>query len=532
MAIRVMAVAAPELPEGKIGTGVLSSEDPVSLFNAGRCAASLAENDIGFWAESNWAVSRKERRKTFLLMHSLKEDLPVFEKFLEKIQPNLLLIGAMSLCLPGAIACAKKAKEIFGDEICVVLGGRHTNETIYLLQDETIKHHPGSPLRLMAEGHIDQVFDLVVSGEGEYIIASIGEIVGDLAQRKIPPAKISNYLQAVSQTQGRWIIGWVDGIKEIHVIQGRGGQFDRNYLPSPIEMFGVNSAFNVFPGRLTAHVFSDISSGCVYDCAFCSERRSVCGPLIQLDTGADRLFRQLKIVADVIYQDSPSFKASAFVEDSTILGGSNFALNRLVKLLSEERLDLQFGGQLTIDQILSKTEILKEFKEVGLDYFFIGMETAEPKLVGGISKDVKADEESWLKRTERVLEVLNLLGIQCGIALLFGLGEDHNTRIKLLHQINQWRKDYGMPNPIALNWAVQHPLKGNDGGKGYRYTEWGIPSGPWLEVFHDFGEASVLYPLAGQKPPILNEVREIANFYYELLKERKGDIKKRKEEKP
>lgn len=532
MAIRVMAVAAPELPEGKIGTGVLSSEDSVSLFNACRYAAFLAENDIGLWGESNWASPRKKRRETFLLMHSLKENLLTFEELLEKIRPNLLLIGAMSLCLPGAVACAKKAKEIFGDEICIMLGGRHASETIYFTQDGIIKHHPSSPLRLMAEEHIDQVFDLVLSGEGEHIIASIGEIVDNLEQQRIPPAKINNYLQEISRVPGRWIIGWVDDVKEIRVIEGRGGQFDRNYLPSPAEMFGVNSAFNVFHGRLTAHVFSDTSSGCVYDCAFCSERRSVCGPFIQLDTAADRLFRQLKKAVDVISQDFPSFKASAFVEDSTILGGSNFALDRLVKLLSEEKLDLRFGGQLTIDQILSKIEILKELKEVGLDYLFVGMETLEPRLVGGMSKDVKFGKDTWLKRTEKVIETLNSLGIQCGIALLFGLGEDHNTRMKLLYQINQWRKGYGMPDTIALNWAVQHPLKGNDGGTGYRYTEWGIPPGPWLEVFHDFGEASVLYPLASQKPPILNEVQEIANFHHELLKDRKGDINKRKEEKP
>ncbi|MBU1151428.1 B12-binding domain/radical SAM domain-containing protein [Patescibacteria group bacterium] len=522
MAIRVIAVAAPELPEGKIGTGVLSSDDPASLFNACRYAAFLAENDIGFWGESNWASPRKERRETFLLMHSLKENLPIFEKLLEKIQPNLLLIGAMSLCLPGAVACAKKAKKMFGDEICVVLGGRHANETIYPTQEGTIKHHFGSPLRLMAEERIDRVFDLVVSGEGEYIIASIGEIVGGLDQRKISPAEISNHLQEISQTSGKWIVGWVDDIKEIHVVEGRSSQFDRNYLPSPVEMFGVSSTFDVFPGSLTAHVFSDSSSGCVYDCIFCSERRSVTGPLIQLDTAADRLFRQLKSTTNVIQQDSPSFKASAFVEDSTILAGSNNALNRLARLLTEEKLDLRFGGQLTIDQILSKVEIIKNLKFVGFDYLFVGMETLEPKSVGGMSKDTKFSEDSWLRRTEKVLEILNSLEIQCGLSLLFGLGENHDSRIRLLFQIKKWRENYGIPNPIGLNWAVQHPLRGNDGGTGYKYIEWGIPSGPWIEMFRDFGEASVLYPLANQKPPILKEVQEIADFYHEL-----PEIKKR-----
>jgi len=528
MAIRVMVVAASELPEGKIGTGVLSSDDPISLFNACRYAAFLAENEIGFWGESNWTVSRKGRRETFLLMHSLKDDLPIFEKLLEKIQPNLLLIGTMSLCLPGAVACAQKAKEMFGDEICIVLGGRHTSETIYTAQAETIKHHPGSPLRLMAEERIDQVFDLVVSGEGEYIVASIGEIIGSLDQRKISPSKVSNYLQEISQTPGRWIADWVDNDREIHIIEGRGGQFDRNYLPSPVEMFGVGSAFDIFPGRLTAHVFSDSGSGCVYDCDFCSERRSVTGPLIQLDTAADRLFRQLKNTANVIQHDSPSFKASAFVEDSIMLNRSNTALNRLARLLTEEKLDLLFGGQLTIDQIVSKVEILKNLKSVGFDYLFVGMETLEPKSVGGFSKDIKFSEDSWLKRTEKVLEILSSLGIQCGLSLLFGLGETHDSRIRLLYQIKKWQESYRIPNLIAFNWAVQHPLKGNDGGAGYRYTEWGMPSSFWLEVFRDFGEASVLYPLSGQKPPVLKEVQEIADFYGELSGIRRNAIMNQK----
>ena len=37
----------------------------------------------------------------------------------------------------------------------------------------------------------------------------------------------------------------------MHAISGKGGNFDRDLLASPVEMFGVSSAFNVFPGRLT-----------------------------------------------------------------------------------------------------------------------------------------------------------------------------------------------------------------------------------------------------------------------------------------
>jgi len=517
MFIRVVAVAAPQLPESRISSKVLSSEDPASLFNACRYAASLAENDVGPWGESNWAVSRIERRKSFLLMHSFKEDLPNFERLLSNVQPNILLIGAMSICFPGAIACAKKAKEMFGDRVCIVLGGRHATETIYSLQDGIVVHHRGSPLRLIAEDRIEPVFDLVVSGEGEYLIAWIGEKVYDLERHNISPSKICSYLQGIDQVPGRWIAGWVDDSNQIYTVEGRSGNFDRNVLPSPAEIFGVGSSFDVFGRRLTAHIFSDTGSGCVYDCEFCSERRSVTGPIIQPESSAERLFKQMESVVATIREDNPGFAASAFIEDSTILGGSYSFLSQLISLLSGTKLDLKFGGQFTVDQILSRMEILKSLKEVGLDYLFIGIETLEPELVGGMSKDVKKKDNSWLVRIEKIISALSSMGIRCGSSLLFGLGESHDSRIRLLYQIGKWRKTYSAPNPIAINWAVQHPLRGNDGKTGYRYDAWGIQFDEWLDAFRDFGEASVIYPLAGQKQPVLKEVQEVADFYRELI---------------
>jgi hypothetical protein len=61
MALRVLAVSAPELPLGGIGFA-FSSLDPASLYNACRYASYLAENEIGIWAESNWAAPRLQRR--------------------------------------------------------------------------------------------------------------------------------------------------------------------------------------------------------------------------------------------------------------------------------------------------------------------------------------------------------------------------------------------------------------------------------------------------------------------------------------
>lgn len=506
--LRVAVVAAPNWASGRLGS-TLKSPDPFSLFNACRYAAHLAETRAGPWADSNWSVGRRARRDTFVLMNSLESDFSVFENMLRVVKPNLLLVGAMTLCLPGAAACAKFAKDMFGDQICIVLGGWHPSESIYLDGIGKVKHHASSPLRLMSEGRLPEVFDIVVAGEGEYAIAAFGEAVAALAANGIPAGTLKQKLGDFADIPGRWIIGSTsDGVVQT-LVGRRLRKKDYDFSP-PCELFGASAQFEVFDGRLTAHVSSDSGRGCVYDCMFCSERRSSAG-FTPGSGAANRLFRHFSAAARVIQQSSGR-GASAFVEDSTLLGGSKSEIRNLIDLLGEANLDLRFGAQLTIDQILTRADLLRPLKAVGLDYLFIGIETPTPHSIGGMSKDVGSRHGSWLHRTERCLELLAAEGIRCGAATLFGLGEERIARLGFFRQLDEWRKRYGSPDPISLNWAVQHPLKGDDGGTNYRYDEWGTPAGEWTTAFSDFGEGSLLYPLSGKSPPTLSEVTELASL--------------------
>lgn len=445
-------------------------------------------------------------------MHSLKRDMLNFERLIKDIKPNILLIGSMTLSLPGAIACAKKTKEILGSEVCIILGGRHINETIYPSNNGHIVHHTGSPCRLIMEKYIEPVFDLVISGEAEHVITKIGEKIDYLDKQKIKPNKINKHLKDIEYTPGRWIISHVYKGK-IFNIQSKNIPINRNLLPSPCEMFGINTSFNVFKDSLTAHVFSDIGNGCIYNCSFCSEAKCITEPFFQPEKSSERLFKQFQSAIKVINEDSPSFKASAFIEDSTMLFGSNKYLQDLFNLLNKTNLDIKFGGQLTIDQIIKKVDILRNLKKVGLDYIFTGVETLDPNDIGGLSKNVMAKNEEWRRRAKKAIEVLHSLNIDCGISIVFGLGETYTNRINLFKHIESWRREYNSPNVIGINWAVQHPLRGNDGGINYRYHKWGIPSGLWIDAFEDFGEASVRYPIFGQKKPVFSEVEEIKEIY-------------------
>src|SRR6188768_3953202 len=125
VSLRVLAIAAPQFQSGGVGDLGISSADPASLFNGCRWAAYLAQQKIGPWGESNWAGTRAARRPAVLLMNSLDDSLPVLHERLETIRPNLVLIGAMSVCLPGAVAVARYVRALLGDDVCIVLGGRH-----------------------------------------------------------------------------------------------------------------------------------------------------------------------------------------------------------------------------------------------------------------------------------------------------------------------------------------------------------------------------------------------------------------------
>lgn len=511
--LRVVAVSAPESPSGKKSERALNSEDPASLYNACRLAASRTSDPSSAWWRSNWRGSRRTRRDCCLLMHAGSE-MPAFERLLHKERPNLVLIGAMTICLRGAIECATVARQILGEGVLIVLGGRHASETIHLgdatlRAPASVKHHAASPATLMQAGKIPHVFDIVLSGDGEYFIAELGEHVARV------PANVAGHAAAImrslgdSNLRGDWIATALhDG--QLEVVVSRGLPVLHAELPSPVSMFGVSTSFEIFDGRLTAHCYSDTGRGCIYSCQFCSEGSAVTGAPTDLANSADRLYRQLRDVVNVVSEDHPGRRASGFVEDSVLLSGSAKLLERLATLLEGKPLDIHWGAQLTIDLILARKDLLRRLQKVGLRYLFIGIETLDPAEIGGMSKDTRPATE-WLRRIRDTFEFLRSANVKCGCAVLFGLGESHASRLRLLDELLQLREEQQAPHPVSFNWAVQHPLRGFDNGANYEYLEWPTPEGPLLDLFQHFGEASARYPIPAAGQPREAEVRAIVD---------------------
>ena len=505
--LRYMAVSAPQWISngGVINSYSLNSRTPFSLQNAVRLGAYDALNTNNTWSQSKWSNQDLLKDSVFL-MNYFEEEKEFFIKKLLEIRPKILFLGAMTLCYPGAIKLAGIAKRYLGNEVFIVLGGKHPTETIYSSGD--IKHHSGSPIRHIQHNLIPNVFDLVVSGDGEEVVQNLGEVLGRDILDGLAFRNFSDYKDSFSNIKGRFILSWIDDEKVQNIESKKLLDYDK--LPSPVSLFGVSTRFPVFHKDYTAHVYSDIGKGCMYDCFFCSERRTVNGTVGHHKNPELRLYNQLKEVTDI------HTSVSAFIEDSILLMGIPKNLNNLANLLEKDPLDISFGGQLTIDNLLDEkvqAGILR-LKAMGLSYVFTGIETSNEEIAQTMSKN-NHKKGNWMDKNKNALKFMLDIGLNVGVSVLWGLGEDHSTRIEQLKFLSKIQKKYPKLNCVSLNWATQHPLFNQS---VHSFVEWGTDkNSEYLSYFIElFGEASEKYILDGIELPNIDELSELKSLFESL----------------
>ncbi|WP_145305626.1 hypothetical protein [Gimesia fumaroli] len=257
---------------GRLRSDTLSlcSRDPVSLYNATRYAAFLASKGQGAWGKSNWVEICQPYNTKHLLLHSWDEEKSQLIDLINSEKPNLVLIGTMTICFPGAIECAKLAKKILGKNVTVVLGGKHINETVYINSLNEVSILKNAPINLQKEKVIPDVFDLFVSGEAEHLIVRLGELIMTDSNPENVKKRIADTSISEIDTPGEWIISTI--IEDEIVSQVGNTKLKNDEVPSAISVFGTKSdGFDVFPGTVTGQLFSHYSMGCVYKCSFCSE---------------------------------------------------------------------------------------------------------------------------------------------------------------------------------------------------------------------------------------------------------------------
>ncbi|WP_452597100.1 B12-binding domain-containing radical SAM protein [Pontimicrobium sp. MEBiC01747] len=532
MSLRVLAVSAPHWVSDVNSTDLtysFNSETPFSLQNALRDAVDKAITGFSkAWSKSNFR-NFKSRNESVILLQFWKQDKAYFEKMFEKINPNILFIGAMSLSFRGALEVAKYAKKKKGKDIFIVLGGKHINETFFKSRDKKrFLNHIGSPLKLMHEKTIPHVFDLVISGDGEKIITTVGDIIGDLLDRGSSFENFSrnSNITKLEEASGNWIAGQLIQNEIKYYSSKLGNDIDYSSLAYPIEQFELKKGFQIFNTDYTVHLYSDGSRGCGYDCFFCSEKSSINGKLrIKDETSVNRLFQQFSIIRKLKEEKYKNQSISAFIEDSIFLTGSPGFLKSFSERCIENNTRIKFGAQFTLDTFLSLDNDIKEkLIDTGLDYVAFGIETINDDLAKNFSKNTDKKTE-WLDKTEQTVRECSKLGLKCGMFLIWGLGESQNDRIKQLNQILKWIYIYNIPIDVGLNIATQHPLQIVDdthlnkfGYKKYNYLNWGTDEDDeYLPYFIElFGEASTRYAIYRDKLPTIEDLIDLRTLYVQI----------------
>lgn len=528
MSLTVLAISAPHWVSYGGSTKrdgfTFNSQTPFSLQNAMRDAVDESEKGHSeIWSESNLA-EYTSRQKAVMMIESWEDEKESFMEVFNSLQPDILFIGVMSLSFPGAIEIAKYAKEKRNDRVFIVLGGKHINETVFKSRFGGIKHHVGSPLNLMKNGTIPDVFDIVVSGDGEKVITMIGEVIGTLLKlgksfKLFPKYAIKLNIE---NAEGNWVLGMINKEEIAYFHSQQNNSIDYLRLGLAIEQFDLGKGFEIFGTTYTAHAYSDSSRGCSYDCFFCSEKFKVSGELrLKTDMTIHRLYNQFLRIAQMKIEGS----VSIFVEDSIFLNGREDYIRAFAMLLEINDVSIPFGIQLTLDVFfLLDIDLLQRLQKQGLEYIAFGVETVNEDIAQKLSKN-NNKTITWEDKIELMVIRCADVGLKCGMFLIWGFNENQEMRVRQLQQIRKWIDQYTIPIDVGLNIATQHPLQivedtslDEFNYKKHNYVNWGVElHDEYLPLFTRlFGEASIKYAIYPDSIPTIMELEELRVIYEDI----------------
>jgi len=522
--IQAIAVSAPHWPGygSKDNELHLNSDSPFSLLNAMRCAAAASSRQSSAWFSSNWSDS-ETRWESIFISDYWTETNEWLLKILKTTSPNLVFIGAMSISFKGALEVAKLVRKMCPSAL-VILGGKHMNECSSSFWGKNVKVSDNSPVSCQLDGRIPDLFDFFVSGEAEYLVESFGEAFASLEpylSRKTLKLKMVDALDSMrEEIKGSWIVFSIIS-NSIKIVSASSKKDDMLDVSQVYNSFPLGTGFDVLHREFTAHAYSYMSLGCAYSCFFCSENMTVNGPVDHSEAAVLRLVEQFELIKKL----NPN-NASIFIEDSILLSGSIKLLGRFYEHLHKLENTIPFGAQFTTDLFLSdgRIKLLEKLVEVGLKYLFIGIETLDEDIAAQMSKNNRglgkkgtAIEDSWSSRQVAMIQLAKSLGIDLGFSVLFGLGESHSQRLKLIANLHKWMIEYQQPVKVSLNWAVKHPLSKLEADIP-DYLDWAIsPNSEKLVLATQlFGEASEIYGIDGRLLPTLIELKDMEKKFREL----------------
>lgn len=390
-------------------------------------------------------------------------------KVLLVVRPKVILISAVSPAHRYAIDIARTVRAYL-PECVIILGGRHTDETIHF--DGSARRiilEPSSAVSKILDQTIEPVFDFLIAGDGYYALDLLMKTISLSMDIDSKTATIHSIIENLSTLSllfdplpGNSIIVGIDA-DAVHTwpISSR-IKLDLSVLPSPYSAFAIRAMFPIFQhdGHIlrTAHFM--VTNSCTYHCYFCSEGVTVVGGFLSFHTegiqkALERVIEYIEYNAEAIFFDDSIFWGGNFGDVINFCRGltriRKMAMSAVSKTISvfgreveaEKLLNLVWGAQFTVDLLASRRVpeeamlALEEMKKAGCTYIYIGIESMSTPVIEKVHKNVNR-KQTWEDRVRTALGMAHMAGISVGSSVLFGLdGETRETMEETISKVEE-----------------------------------------------------------------------------------------------
>ena len=412
-----------------------------------------------------------------------------FKNMLLIENPLVVFFCTYSPTHPFALDMARLIKSQ-NPETLIIFGGKHQDETLnYSPISNSYKIESCNSLSLVHQNKIPPLVDIVISGEGEYLIKFIVEKLGQyLFIRKNFNLKdflkyISKHQDVVEKLPGNSVIGMIiDGkINLFHTSCQPTSLFD---FCSPYTFFPIKTRNPIFNNKKTANIIT--YRGCKNSCIYCSES-------ILLAQRNPKNINRVERTLERVIENINLGAEAAFFDDSIFFNGDLGKIqefsNRLIKEKKDaekiflERnvqpldikkndflrrlIDFEYAVQFCVEDVIKEkdkeyvSKVLNDLRESGCSYVYIGIESLDDKVMQNVQKFRKKENReiynSWFQKVDSALDLFNESKIRIGASLLFGIpGETYktiNTTIKRTKIFINKRKLF----LISPNLCTYHP---------------------------------------------------------------------------
>ncbi|HKJ38753.1 MAG TPA: radical SAM protein [Anaerolineales bacterium] len=388
---------------------------------------------------------------------------------LEQVQPKVVLISAVSPAHRYALDIARAVRAKLPNCI-IILGGRHTDETVHF-DDGTqqLRHEPSGVITKINEGAVEEnIVDFIVAGQGYYALDLLMKSISLAMDIDTKTVDVDSILTVMKEYAP--LFGLLPGRSLIislrpdafHAFPLSGPLLKLSALPSPYKAFAIRARFPIFEIEdrvaLTAHMM--VTNACPYHCSFCSEGSLVTGSFLFFKE-SDGVQKALERVVEFIHYGAEA----VFFDDSIFWGGN---LGRIIhfcqswtkvrkdaeqstseeielfgyKVLRQRILDFTWGAQLTADFLASRRDeqaltALYSMHDARCTYIYIGIESMSEEVIKHVHKNVNK-REPWDARVRRALGMARSSGIRVGSSVLFGLeGETQETIMETIDKVEE-----------------------------------------------------------------------------------------------